>query len=178
MKILKRIGLGILAIIVLILVIALFVKKELIVDREVVINQPVPEVFAYVSHLKNQEQFSKWVMADPSMKKDYRGIDGTVGFIYAWDGNKDAGKGEQEIKKIDPGKRIDMEIRFEKPMESVAQSFFATEDAGNNQTKLKWNFTTKMAYPFNIMRLFFSVEDMLGKDMEISLGNLKTILEK
>ena len=42
-------------------------------------------------------------MADPNMKKSYSDIDGTVGFIYAWDGNKEAGKGEQESKTSSKG---------------------------------------------------------------------------
>lgn len=36
-------------------------------------------------------------MTDPNMRKNFKGTDGTVGFCYAWDGNKKAGKGEQEI---------------------------------------------------------------------------------
>ncbi len=47
------------------------------------------------------------------MKTEYRGTDGTVGFVSAWDSPvRDAGKGEQEITKIDDGKRIDYELRF------------------------------------------------------------------
>ena len=60
-------------------------------------------------------------MLDPQAKKTFTGIDGTVGFIMAWDSkNKEAGKGEQEIKKIAEGQRVDFEIRFEKPFEGVA----------------------------------------------------------
>lgn len=58
---------------------------------------------------------------DPNMKKDFRGTDGTVGFVYAWDGNKKAGKGEQEIKKITEGERVDVEVRFEKPLKESLQ---------------------------------------------------------
>ena len=51
---------------------------------------------------------------DPDMKKTYRGTDGTVGFVSAWDSEKDdVGKGEQEIIKITDGERIDYELRFQ-----------------------------------------------------------------
>jgi uncharacterized protein YndB with AHSA1/START domain len=176
MKILKKILIGIAALVAIVLITALFVKKSYSVEREITINKPVPEVFAYVKQIKNQDYYSKWVMTDPNMKKTFKGTDATAGFVYAWDGNDDAGKGEQEIKKIEENKRIDMEIRFEKPMEGVAQSYMTTEAAGANQTKVKMAFSSKIPYPMNIMCLF--IDNMLGKDMETSLGNLKTILEK
>ena len=37
--------------------------------------------------------------------------------------------------------------------------------------------SSSMKYPGNIM-LLFGIENMLAKDLEISLGNLKEILEK
>ncbi|PWT70498.1 MAG: hypothetical protein C5B59_20510 [Bacteroidetes bacterium] len=52
-------------------------------------------------------------MMDPNLKKAFSGIDGARGFIYAWTGNKRAGRGEQEIKRINENNRIDMEVRFE-----------------------------------------------------------------
>ncbi len=176
MKILKKILFVIGVLVVLVLVVALFVKKTYHVEREITINKPVPQVFTYIKQIKNQDFYSKWVMTDPNMKKEFKGTDATVGFIYAWDGNKDAGKGEQEIKKIEENKRIDMEIRFEKPMEGIAKSYTTTEAVGNNQTKVKMAFSSKVPYPMNIMCLF--IDNILGKDMETSLSNLKIIVEK
>ena len=43
-------------------------------------------------------------MVDPNMKKEFKGTDGTTGFIYGWNGNKKAGEGEQEIKNMVAGK--------------------------------------------------------------------------
>ncbi len=44
-------------------------------------------------------------MTDPLMKKQFKGTDGTVGFLYAWDSqNNEVGKGEQEIERIKDGK--------------------------------------------------------------------------
>ncbi len=48
-------------------------------------------------------------MTDPAMKKEFRGIDGNVGFVYGWDSeNKRAGNGEQEITNITEGERMDV----------------------------------------------------------------------
>ncbi len=113
---------------------------------------------------------------DPNMKKDFRGTDGTVGFVYAWDGNKNAGKGEQEIKNITEGERVDVEVRFEKPFEGIATAPIITEAVSENQTKVKWGMKGKSKYPMNFMNLFMN--NMLGKDLETSLTTLKSILEK
>ena len=115
-------------------------------------------------------------MADPGMKREFRGTDGTVGFIYAWNGNKDAGEGEQEVKAIAEGKNIETEIRFIRPFAGIAHAKMITESLSENETKVIWNTSSKMKYPLNIMLPM--IVKMLEKDMDISLNNLKVILEK
>ncbi len=65
MNILIKILIGIGALITLLLIMALFVKKEYTIEREITINKTKAEVFNYVKHLKNQDNYSKWVMQDP-----------------------------------------------------------------------------------------------------------------
>ena len=167
------------AIIVLVLVLALIGKKEYTVEREIVINKPAAQVFEYVKYLKNQDNYSKWVMIDPAMQKTYKGTDGTEGFAYAWDSkDKRAGKGEQTITKITDGERVDIRIVFIRPFEGIADTYIATTSAGDGATNVKWAFASKMPYPMNAMLLFMNMDKMLGGDLEISLNSLKHILEK
>ena len=100
----------------LILIIGLLMKKDHYVECEIVINAPRQKVFDYVKLLKNQVEFNKHAMADRGREEEYKGIDGTVGFLIAWNGNKNVGEGQKEIKKIIEGKRIESEIRFVRPM--------------------------------------------------------------
>ena len=178
MNVLTIIVLVIVAIIALILIIALFVRKHYSVKREIIIDKPISEVFNYIRFLKNQDYYSKWVMTDPAMKKIFTGTDGQPGFIYAWDGNKKAGKGEQEIKKITDNEHIDVEVRFERPFVAIANTPFKTESVSGTQTRVIWGTSSQMKYPMNIMLAVMNIERMLGNDLEISLRNLKTILEK
>ena len=163
-------------IIVLMLILALFTRKTYNIQREMVINAPLQEVFNYVKQLKNQDHFNKWVMADPDMKRTFKGTDGTVGFIYGWNGNNKAGEGEQEIRAIEEGKKIETEIRFVRPFPVVAQANMVTTAVSDHQTKVIWSNTSAMNYPMNIM--ISMIEKMLAKDMDTSLANLKNILEK
>ncbi|MET3114228.1 hypothetical protein AAKU52_001962 [Pedobacter sp. CG_S7] len=178
MKILKGLLILIVGIIVLALVVALFVKKEYSVEREVVIEKPRQNVYDYLKYLKNQDNFSKWANIDPAMKKYYRGIDGTIGFVSGWDSNKsDVGKGEQVIKKLQNGERIDTEIRFLKPMESTSYSYMTTSAYQEIYTKVKWGFNGKMKYPINLLILLMNMDKMIGDDLQTGLDNLKVILE-
>jgi len=83
MKILKRIGIVLGALIVLLLLIALFVPKPYAVSRSVTISRTPTDVINYVRYLKNSDQYNKWVMMDPAMQKSFRGSDGEKGFVYA-----------------------------------------------------------------------------------------------
>ena len=166
------------AIIILLLLLALFIKKTYSLKREVRIGKPRQEVFNFLKYLRNQEHFSKWVMMDPNMKKEFRGTDGSVGFVYAWDGNKQAGKGEQELKGIVDGERIDVEVRFIKPFEGIATTPFITKPISENETLVTWGMTSTLKYPMNLMLLFMNMDKLLGKDLETSLITLKKVLEK
>jgi hypothetical protein len=166
-------------IIALLLLIALFIKKEYSVEREIVIKQPKKIVFDYIRLLKNQDSFSKWATMDPDMKKEYSGTDGTVGFVSSWvSQSKQVGKGEQTIKKINEGESIDYDLHFIKPFDAKSNASMATEFISDNQTRVKWSFSSRMKYPMNIMLLTMNMEKMLGGDLLTGLKNLKSVLEK
>lgn len=178
MRLLKRIFFVILGIIALGLIMALFVSKEMKASREIVINKPKSEVFDYIKMLKNQNNYSKWSKLDPNMKNEYRGTDGTVGFVSAWAGNSDVGKGEQEITKIVEGERLETELRFIEPFESKANAVMTTTAIDSTHTKVTWSFDSKMIYPMNIMKLFMDMDKAIGDDFSTGLTNLKAVLEK
>ncbi|MEO5942035.1 MAG: SRPBCC family protein [Ferruginibacter sp.] len=163
-------------IVALLLIVAFFMKKGYNTHQEIIIHEPLQKVFDYLMQIRNQDNFNKWIMVDPDMKREYKGTDGTVGFIYAWNGNKEAGEGEQEIKTIDKGKKIEMELRFVRPFSGVAHAKMTTESLSASQTKVIWNTNSNMKYPINLMLPL--IVKMLEKDMGTSLTTLKKILEK
>lgn len=178
-RIFKKILIGLVIIIAIPLIVALFVKKEYVAQQEIVINKPKQEVFDYIKYLKNQDNYSKWNMIDPNIKKTYKGTDGKVGFVSHWESNHEqVGWGEQEIKKIVEGEKIDFELRFIKPFESTENGYMKTIAVGENQTKVIWAFEGGMNYPMNIMLLFMDIEKMISDDLKLGLTNLKKILEK
>lgn len=176
MRILKGILICLVAIIAIWLLAGLFISKDYSCVRSLTINKPRAEIFDYIRYLGNQEKFSKWAKMDPEMQHGLKGSpDGTVGAISWWNGNKDVGQGEQEIKEIKEGERISYELRFEKPMKSVAIAYMATADDAIG-TKVSWGIEGKSPYPWNVMNLF--MDQMIGGDLETGLNNLKAMMEK
>jgi uncharacterized protein YndB with AHSA1/START domain len=179
MNILITILVAVFALLALLLIIALFTKKAYGAEREITINKPRQDVFAYIKMLKNQDNFSKWASMDLTMKKAYKGTDGTVGFVSSWESeNKKVGKGEQEITKIAEGERVDYRLHFIEPFEGLANAYMTTTSVAENQTRVKWGFDSSMKYPMNIMLLFMNMEKMVGDDFATGLNNLKANLEK
>lgn len=176
-KILKIAGVIIGLFIALVLVLAFTADTDFEMDRSIVIDKPSEEVFEYVKYLRNQYNYSVWGDRDSEMKQEFRGTDGTVGFVSAWEGNEDAGSGEQEIIGIVEGERIDYELRFFEPFESTSYSFMSTESISENQTRVTWGMFGTFPRPMNIMLLFFDLEEAIGNDYETGLNNLKAILE-
>ena len=147
------------------------------ITKSIEIKKPSQEVFDYLKYTRNQDNFSVWNMNDPDMQKFYTGNDGEVGFIYRWESQvKNVGAGEQETTAINPGKQIDTNVRFFRPMKNVANISFLVEDAGNDVSRVTWFFDSPSRFPFNLLAPLF--KNMLGKDLVKGLENLKVILEK
>lgn len=164
------------SVIALLLIIGLFTRKEHYVEREIIIKAPLQKVFDYAKLLKNQDEWNKNAKGDPNKKEEFKGTDGTVGFIISFSGNKNVGEGQKEIMNIIEGKRIETEMRFVKPMTFTASLIMDTESLSDNQTKVKLSHGGTLEYPKNIMILMF--EKMFAKQMDISLSTLKNVLEK
>lgn len=176
MAILTTIFFILIGIIALLLILALFMKKEHYVQRSIVIRAPRQKVFDYIKLLRNQEHFNKWAKTDPNRIWEYTGTDGTVGFVIAWKGNKQAGEGAKEIMAIEEGKKIASQIRFIKPMAMVADIVMETESISDTETKVSMSNSGTINYPLNLMIPF--AEKNFPKDMDASLIILKEILEK
>ncbi|MDO5977658.1 SRPBCC family protein [Flavivirga spongiicola] len=168
----------VLSIVGLFILLALLAPKKYQVNRSIIINKPLPEVFQYLKHIKNQDDWSPWKKKDPDMKQEFVGNDGEIGFIAKWDGNKDVGLGEQEITNIVENNRVEARLRFFKPWKSESDAITSVEDIGDGNTKVTWGFSGINKVPANIFMMLYNVDKHVGKDFEEGLASLKIILEK
>lgn len=174
--------LPIIAIIVAALVItpflmSLILPKEFVLISVIKIDKPLEEVFAYVIQLKNQEEYSKWIMADRKIKLSYKGTDGKAGFIVSWkSGHKNIGEGEQEITRILDGEGYDTEIRFGQPFKGVSHAQTRLKALSEQQTEVTTTIITRTPFPMNFMSSL--MKNVILKNMDQTSANLKKTLEK
>jgi hypothetical protein len=176
MKMYKKILIGLLCLIALPFVIAIFIPRSYTVSVSEKINRPGKEVFDYVRILANQEEYSEWVLADPDLHPEITGTDGTVGAIQRWNSKLESvGEGEQQITAMTP-ERIEVEIRFKRPFAGVARAANIFRQLAENETEVISEFHGNSPYPMNLLSYTFG-RKMIG-EMELkSLQNIKRILE-
>lgn len=174
----KKILSVVLILIAIVIVLGLAAPGTFVVEKEIVVNKPKDFVFSELKQMKKHQTWNPWSKKDPHIKNTYRGEDGTVGFVAAWEGNDDVGVGEEEIKRIVEGERIDIELRFKKPMEDTSQAYLVTEAVSPQETRIKWGMTGKMSFPGNVICMLMNMRENLGKDFDEGLRTLKANLEK
>lgn len=157
-------------------IVGLFLPRRFAIAREVVVARPAREVFDFMKLLKNQERYSTYAKADPAMKIEYRGVDGTPGAVVAWDSDdRNVGKSEQEIKAIEDGRKIEIEIRFREPFQSTDPIVTEIEPLADGNTRIRNTYRGKIRYPYNL--LVWWVMAKISENMQTSLDNAKAILE-
>lgn len=177
MKRLLYILLGLLAIIILAgIIIGMIAPTSFELKRSVTINQPAQLIWPYVSNLKMMDTWSPWTKKDPEMVNKFTGNDGQVGSVNYWN-SEVVGEGEQEITKLDLYKRVETELRFMKPREDVNQAYIDLRPSGES-TEVTWGLTGETPFPANVFMYFVDLEEMVGKEYEKGLTELKTLAEK
>lgn len=175
----KIILISFILLIAIVLVVALFIPKDYKLERSIIIQSPKDSVFNYIKHLKNQNEYSVWGKMDPNWKTSFKGVDGMVDFVSAWESDvKNVGTGSQTITNIVEGEFIETRLNFEKPFKAENYTQISTSAIDATNTKVTWGFNGSYPYPMNIMKLVFNMEKMIGKDFEDGLKNMKVILEK
>ena len=180
MKTLKKIGLGFFGLLVLLILVAFLLPGKVHVERSLVIKASAEPVFSQVNTLKNWEKWSPWHQIDPNMKLTYAGPESGQGASYSWLSNHDqVGNGKLTIQEARTNEFIKTAMDFEGMGTSYATYNFETVPEG---TKVTWGMDSntddmpwKFYVPSKYMNLF--MDDMIGKDFEKGLNNLKAVVE-
>lgn len=166
--------------IVILLVVALFVKKRYTIIRETTISSPVADVYDYLRFHKNQKQYNHWLQLDPNVRTEIKGApDGQPGSILFFESkSKKAGTGEWENTDFVENERIDIELRFLQPYQFTADAKLHFKPIDEETTLLVWEYHSGMNWPLNITLLFIDMDKIIGRDIENTLENIKRQLEK
>ena len=167
----------VLGLVALLLLLTLIAPKSYDVFRVIEITGSKDTIFPFLQYLEKQRLWSPWAKKDPEMMHNLIGIDGTVGAVSTWKGNKDVGEGEQEITNVILGKSVEGQIRFLKPWKSQSDCYMNLEESTSTSCKVTWGFTGTTKFPFSIMMIFMSMDKMVGKDFKEGLKSLKKLIE-
>ncbi|RZL48036.1 MAG: polyketide cyclase [Pedobacter sp.] len=171
MKFLKVLGVIIVVLAVIILVGGLFLPKTYSVNRSIVINAPDSVIYKNIADLNEFLKWNPWAKMEPSAKTTISGPIGQPGHIYAWEG-KETGSGQMKIKTVETNKLVDIEMKFLKPWESIADTkFLIVPEATSN--KVIWTISGDHNLLSKWMCVFMSMDKMIGKDFESGLKSLK-----
>lgn len=146
------------------------------VERSIVIKATPEKIFPYINdfHLWNEwTPYNK----DPAMKKTFTGSASGKGAMYAWEGNKEVGKGDIAITASTPPNKVELDLHMIEPFEGRNVVLFTLAAAGET-TKVTWGMDGKNNLIVKVMGLFFSMDNMVGKDFENGLARLKQASEK
>ena len=143
------------------------------VTRSAVVPAPPERVFALIDDFHHWAEWSPWQKLDPAMKATYSGPASGVGAVYAWEGNKQVGKGRMEITESMPPRKVGIKLDFIEPFASnnTTDLTLAAEGTG---TRVTWTMTGNHNFMSKLMSVFVSMDAMIGKDFERGLDNLKT----
>ena len=111
------------------------------------------------------------------MKKTYSDNSSGKGARYAWEGNREVGKGEITMGDSTPPDRLMLDLHMITPFEGRNAVTFSLLAAGDS-TKVTWALDDKHGLLQKTMTLFLNLDNMIGSDFEVGLASLKTIAEK
>lgn len=171
MKILKVLGIIILVLAVIIVVGGMFLPKTYTVSRSTVINTSDTVVYKNIADFNEFYKWNPWAKMEPTAKFKVSGPIAAADHLYEWEG-KETGTGYMKIKSIAPNKMVDIELKFIKPFESMADTRFDITPEGTGQ-KVTWTMSGDQNLISKWMCVFVSMDSMIGKDFEDGLKNLK-----
>jgi uncharacterized protein YndB with AHSA1/START domain len=146
------------------------------VRRTASIAAPPDKIFPLINEFDRWSAWSPWEKKDPAMKRTRSGTDSGKGAVYAWDGNGDVGKGRMEITDVAPPSKVTIKLDFEKPFEAHNVVDFMLSPKGDT-TDVTWTMRGPAPFFSKVMQVFVDMDNMVGRDFEAGLANLKALAE-
>jgi hypothetical protein len=167
--------------IAIVLILAVTKPARFSVQRATSVRAPPDKIFPLINDFHQWGTWSPYENKDPAMKRSYSGAESGKGAVYAWDGNKNVGSGRMEILEASVPSKIVIKLDFFKPFEGHNTAEFTMlpqGDATNLTTDVTWLMHGPAPFVSKVMQVFMNIDNMIGKDFEIGLSNLKRLTEK
>ncbi len=175
MKILKWLGLGVLALAAVLLVGGWLLPSTFSVSRSISVNAPADRIYAMVANPRGWKQWSVWNQRDPAMQIEYAGPESGAGAQWTWH-SKSQGDGRMTFTAAEPGQRVAYDLFF--PDFGTTSSGDLRFKPEGSATRVTWTMNGDMGSNPLFHWIALNADSMIGKDFEAGLANLKAAAEK
>ena len=173
----KKFIITLLVLIVTVLVYAVSRPDTFRVERTATVKAAPDKIFALIQDFHNWSVWSPYEKLDPAMKRTFSGANSGKGAVYAWDGAGQAGAGRMEILSAPAASQVVIQLDFSRPFESRITAEFSLKPLGD-QTQVTWAMHGPAHFVTKLLGIFVNMDQMIGKDFEVGLLNLKREAEK
>ncbi len=174
---LKKIAIGIVLLLGVLMLLATTKPATFAVERSATINAPPDSIFVRVNDFHRWAEWSPWEKLDTNMTRTFSGAAAGPGAIYEWEGNSDVGKGRMEITDATAPGKVSIKLDFLSPIEAHNTTVFSMQPSGS-ATNVTWMMSGDNNFMAKVMSVFVSMDQLIGKDFESGLANMKAAAEK
>jgi hypothetical protein len=173
-----KISLSIAVIIFGVLIVAQIQDPNLYVERQLEINGSAQTIFPYINNSEKSNEWMPWKESDPKVKINYSGPSEGVGSESHWTSDGPMGIGNSEVVESVENQLVKTKLKYTKPMEMQQMATLTLMPVSDGITNVKWSVEGEKTFFFKLMGLFFSCDNMIGKEFEKGLKKLKNIVEQ
>jgi uncharacterized protein YndB with AHSA1/START domain len=163
--------------IAIVLILAAIKPNTFSVRRATTVKAPPEKIFPLINDFHQWVTWSPYENKDPAMKRSYSGAESGKGAVYGWEGNKNVGSGRMEILDTSVPTKIVIKLDFFTPFEGHNTAEFTMLPQGD-VTNVTWMMHGPAVFISKVMQVFINLDNMIGKDFEAGLANLKRLTEK
>lgn len=170
----KKILLGLVAIIAIFCLVVALQPGEFKVERKATLAATPAALFEHVNNHHKFEVWSPWSKLDPNVKNTYSGPDSGVGAVCSWQGDSNVGAGSSTIIESRPGELVRFRMDWKEPMSGTSTVDFTFKPEGD-KTVVTWSMYGPQNFMSKAMSLFMDCDKMCGDQFEkglISLGEV------
>jgi uncharacterized protein YndB with AHSA1/START domain len=172
----KKIAIGVAAIIAIILILAAMQPNDFKVVRSTTIKAPPEKIIPLIADFHQWGSWSPWEKMDPAMVRTHSGAASGKGAHYHWKGNDQVGEGHMEVLNVTPN-TVNIKLDFLSPFEAHNMADYVLDTKGD-MTTVTWSMSGPSNFVTKVMGLFVSMDKMIGPDFEKGLASMKAVAEK
>ena len=172
MGILKKLVVGLLALVVLLIAVAYVLPSRQSAERSRLMAATPDKLWPFIAEPRQWPKWSAWNQRDPDMKITYEGVDSGMGAKWTWE-SASQGNGSMTFDSAEVNRELRYTLVFP-DMGSTATGRIALEPTGSG-TQVTWSFETEMGNNPISRWIGLMVPGMVGKDFDAGLENLDKI---